>query len=273
MKNDVLRQFLRFKIAIQTLKDNWKITLILTLLYMGMAVMYAGMYPAFKDIMADIAPGFMDTMSFIPGIQDMASYVGFLNAEMYQMFWMLILGIIIGFVAASLMSKEIEGKTIDMLMSNPVSRKQIVLEKYLGLIPMLLLINFATMLTIMGVTLAINEELNFIYLFLTHVVSIPYFLAVLGIGILISVIIDEKMKASIIMIAILVGMFVFRSISLMIPDYENLGLVTISHYFNPYDILKYGHVDIVGLIVLIIIAIWSLLASMIYFEHKDIQVT
>jgi len=273
MKIDSLNQFFRLKIAIQTMKDNWKISLILTLLYMGMAVMYAGMYPAFKEIMADIAPGFMETMGFIPGIEDMASYVGFLNAEMYQMFWMLILGIIIGFIAASMISKEIEGKTIDILMSNPISRKQIVIEKYLGLIPMFLLINFATMFTIMGITVAINEELNFSYLFITHIVSIPYFLAVIGIGLLISVIIDEKMKASIVMIAVLVGMFVFRSISLMIPDYENLGLVSINNYFNPYEILKYGEVDTIGIVVLILITIFSLIAAMIYFEHRDIAVT
>ena len=37
----------------------------------------------------------ISTTSLSNFIQDMASYVGFLNAEMYQMFWMLILGIII----------------------------------------------------------------------------------------------------------------------------------------------------------------------------------
>jgi len=262
-----------FQIAYQTMKDHWKITAILTLLFMGMSVMYAGMYPAFKEVMAEIAPGFMDSMGFIPGIEDMASYVGFLNAEMYQMFWMLVLGIIIGFIAASLISKEVEGKTIDIFMANPMSRKQIILEKYLGLIPMLLLINFATMLTIIGVTIAIDEELNFSYLFLTHLISIPYFLAVLSIGLLISVIIDEKMKASIIMIAILVGMFVFRSMSLMVPDYENLGLISINYYFNPYEILKFGNVDAVGLVVLIVIILECLLVTMFIFERRDINIS
>ena len=263
----------KLKIAFQTIKNYKKITIILTVLFMGMAVMYAGMYPAFKDVMADIAPGFMDSMGFIPGIEDMASYVGFLNAEMYQMFWMLILGIIIGFIAASIISKEIEGKTIDIFMSNPVSRKQVVLEKYIGLIPMVLLINFATMFTIIAITIAINEELNFTHLFMTHIATIPYFLAILSIGLLISVIIDEKMKASIIMIAILVGMFVFRSIGLMVPKYEKLGLISITYYFNPYEILKNGYVDMVGMLILTIIAIVCLIGSMLYFEYRDIAVS
>jgi len=261
-----------FRIAFQTMREYWKITLILTLLFVGMAVMYAGMYPAFKDVMADLAPEMMEQFSFIPGAEDMASYIGFLNVELYQMFWILILGILIGFIAATLISKEIEAKTIDLLMSNPISRKQIVFEKYLGLIPLILIVNFATMLAVYGVTLAINEEINFSYLFMTHVVSIPYFLAVASIGLFVSVIIDEKMKASIIMIAIIVGMFVFRSISLMIPDYEALGSISLTHYYNPYDILKEGNVDVVGVIVLVVVIIECLLAAMFYFDRRNITV-
>ncbi len=125
MLMDRVREILRLKIAFQTVKDNWKTTLILTLLFSGMAAMYAGMYPAFKDMMADMNSGIFDQFAFIPGYQDMASYIGFLNIEMYQIFYVLILGIILGFIAASMVSKEIESKTIDVLMSNPVSRKQI----------------------------------------------------------------------------------------------------------------------------------------------------
>ena len=269
-----IRDIFRFKIAIQTIKDYSKITIILTLLFMAMAAMYAGMYPAFKDTLTEMVEGGMsENYNFLEGASDMATYVGFLNLELYQMFWILILGILIGFIAASIMSKEIEGKTIDLLMSNPLSRKQIVFEKYIGLIPMILIINFATMLTVMGVTIAINEELNFANLYITHVVSVPYLLAVAALGILISVIIDEKMKASIIMIAILIGMFIFESISLMIPDYENMGLISITHYYNPYDILKLGKVDAVGVIVLFAFISSCLIAAMIYFEHRDIAVS
>ncbi len=262
-----------FRIAIQTMKDYSKITLILTLLFMGMAAMYSGMYPAFKDMIADLGPEMMEQFSFLPGAEDMASYIGFLNLELYQMFWLLILGILIGFISASLISKEVEAKTIDLLMANPISRKQIVIEKYLGLIPTILVVNFATMIVVYGTALVIDEEINFGYHFMTHVVSIPYFLAVASIGLLISVIIDEKMKASIIMIAIIVGMFVFRSISLMVPDYEAIGSISLTYYFNPYDILKSGTVDAVGVVVLIVVILECLLVSVFIFERRDINVS
>jgi len=158
-------------------------------------------------------------------------------------------------------------------MANPVSRKQIIIEKFLGIVPLILIVNFATMLTVMGITIGINEKLDFGNLFITHLISVPYFMAIAAIGLLISVIIDEKMKASIIMIAIIVGMFIFESISLMIPDYEALGLISLTHYFDPSDTLIAGTVDGAGVVILIVVIIECLLFSMFIFERKDINVT
>ena len=269
-----MSDWLSFKITIQMIKDNLKITLILTLLFMGMAAMYAGMYPQFKDAMSEMMEsGLGESFNFFRGAEDMASYVGFLNIELYQIFWLLILAILIGFISSSLISKEIEAKTIDLLMANPVSRKQILVEKYLGIIPSILIINFATMATVMAITSAIGEELDFSYLFLTHLVSIPYFLAIAAIGLFISVIINEKMKASIIMIAIIVGMYIFETISLMIPDYKSMGLVSLTHYFDPSDTLMAGTIDGVGVVVLIVVILECLLVSMFVFERRDINVS
>lgn len=267
------REILRLRIMVQTVKDYLKPTLILTLLFSGMAALYAGMFPVFEEMMIDMQEsGALDPFAFLPGYEDMASYVGFLNIEMYQIFWALILGLIIGFLAASTIAKETESKTIDILMSNPVSRKQIILEKFLGLLPMVIMINFVSMITIMIVTIGIGEELDFYYLFLTHLISLPYFFAIVAIGLFISTLFDEKMKASIVMMAIIVAMFIFDSIAQMMPDYESLGIISLKYYFKPYDALKFGEIDLVGNGVLILVTICAIIAAMLYFEWKDITV-
>jgi ABC-2 type transport system permease protein len=270
-----MNDIFRLRIAFQTLKDNRKTTIILTLLFMVMAALYAGMFPAFKEPLEEMATSdIFDSFSsfFGPSSFDMATYVGFLNIELYQIFWIVILGILIGFLAASLVAKEIEGKTIDILMSNPISRKQIVFEKFLGFVPIILIINFGTMLAVMGVTSIIGEDLNFGNLLLTHIASIPYFLAILSIGLLISVIINEKMKASIFFIATLMGMYVIETVSKTVPGYEAAGYVSITHYFVPYNTLKFGNFIGSDALVLICVTTACLVISMIYFEHKDIPV-
>jgi ABC-2 type transport system permease protein len=267
-----MNSIFRFRIAIQTVKEHWRTTLIITLLFVLMTSMYSGMFPQFEEALIEMmSSGFGDSFNFLPHADQMATYIGFLTLELYQIFWLLILAIMIGFIAASSITKEIEAKTIDLLMSNPVSRKQIVFEKFIGLIPMILVINFCTMLTVIGITKLINQNLDFGNLFMLHIVSIFYFLAVISIGILISVFIDEKMKASIIMIAILFAMFFINSISLMTPHLEYIGSFTIFHYFDTFNVLNSGNVDIVGVFVFIALIAVCLALSLIYFEHKDIS--
>ncbi len=269
-----MNDIFRFKIAIQTIKNHWKTTIIITLLFMIMAVGYAGIFPAFKEAIIDMMNSeFYESFNFFPHADKMHTFAGYLTLELYTIFWLLILAIMLGFIAASSISTEIEGKTIDLLMSNPVSRKQIVIEKFIGLIPMFLIVNFGMMLAVMGITTALNESLDFGNLFLVHIVSIPYFLAVLSLGILISVVIDEKMKSSIILIMILVGMFVLNSLSLTTPDYNWLGSFSFSHYFDTYNVLELGEVDLVGISVFVAVTIICLVVSMIYFEYRDIMIS
>ena len=269
-----MNDIFRFKIAIQTIKNYKKTTIVISLLFMVIAVGYAGMFPAFEESIVDMMDSdFYESFNFFPHADQMHTYVGFLTLELYNIFWLLIMAIMLGFIAASCISTEIEGKTIDILMSNPVSRKQIVIEKFVGLIPMFLVVNFATMLAVIGITTALNESLNYSNLLIVHILSIPYFLTVISLGTLISVIIDEKMKSSIIMISILVGMFVLNSLSLTAPDYEWIGSFSFLHYFDTYTILKFGEVDIVGISVFIIVTIICLVTSMIYFEYRDINVS
>lgn len=269
-----MKNLFRLKIAFRTMNDHWKITIILTFLFMAMAAMYAGMFPSFENSLKDMMDSeFIESFNFFPHADQMSTYVGFLTLELYNIFWLLLLAIMFGFIAASCIAKEIEGKTIDILMSNPVSRKQIVIEKFIGLIPMILIINFSMMIVIIGITVALNESLNYVNLLVVHLISIPYFLAVISIGVLLSTIIDDKMKSSIFMIAILVGMFVVNSVSLMTSDYEVLGYFSFLHYFDTFNVLEFGEIDGVGLAVFFGVTISCLIGAMLYFEKRDIEVT
>ena len=77
----------RFKIAIQTIKDHWKITLIVTMLFMAMATMYAGMFPQFEESLLEMMEsGFADSFNYFPHADQMATYIGFLTIELYAIF-------------------------------------------------------------------------------------------------------------------------------------------------------------------------------------------
>ncbi|HID26202.1 MAG TPA: hypothetical protein EYP23_07080 [Thermoplasmata archaeon] len=51
------------------------------------------------------------------------------------------------------------------------------------------------------------------------------------------------MKAGVVAISVVVAMFIFESISLVVPDYKSIGYLSLMHYYNPADILLRGNVD------------------------------
>ena len=59
----------------------------------------------------------------------------------------------------------------------------------------------------------------------------------------------------------------------MTPDYEFLGSFSLFHYFDTFDVLANGNVDVAGVFVMIAIITACLVISMIYFENKDIHVS
>lgn len=264
-------EFSRLRVAYETMKSKLRTMVIMSLVFMGLAAMYPAFYPSFKGSIEEMMKN-MPEMGFIRGFESMASYPGFLNAELYQIFWVLIGGILVGYISASLLSEEVESKTIDLLLSNPISRTRVVVEKFLGVIPLIIIVNFATMGSVYGMTIVMNQSLSFTHLFLTHLVSIPYFLAIASIGVLVSTIIDKKMKASILVMGLIVGMYIFESISLLVPDYEAIGFISLIHYFDPADILIHGHVSLGGVSLLILVTVGCLTAAVTHFDRRDIAI-
>ncbi|MCK4310922.1 MAG: ABC transporter permease subunit, partial [Methanomicrobia archaeon] len=188
------------KIAIHSLKNSWKGILLLNLAFIGLTAMVIAIFPTVKE-----SSGIQEYIHSLPepflsifgrsGL-DITILEGFLNMELYQWGWVLLLGVYFAFISSSLISKEIENKTIDMLLSNPVSRGRILLEKFLGLVPAIILINITTPLFILGCVKYINETIDVMYLFYTHFASIPYLLAACALGLLFSVIFDEARRAN-----------------------------------------------------------------------------
>lgn len=263
------------KIAIQSVKNSWKGNVVLLLAFSGLVVMIISIYPGMKesiDMWADNLPEFAMT-TFGRSTLEMSMVGGYLNIEFYQWGWVLILGVYFAFVSSSLISREIENKTIDMLLSNPVSRARVVLEKFLGLLPAIILMNVATPVVILGCLKYINEAIDMTYLFYTHFVSIFYLGAICALGVLLSVIFDETRRANVLAIGVVSGMYIMEILSLISEKYAALGKISVIHYYDPGEILVHHTIEITDVVILLIMTAMLLTAAVLYFEKRDIAIS
>jgi ABC-2 type transport system permease protein len=264
-------------IALHDIKSSWKGTVLLLLVFAGFVVMVMSIYPTIKE-----SSGIVEFMENLPqsflaffGVEelDISLLEGYLNLEFYQWFWTLFLGIYFAFISSSLISKEIENKTIDMLLSNPVSRRRVVLEKFLGCVPTIILINVVMPLVVLGCAHYITETINVPYLFYTHFASIPYLCAACALGLLFSVIFDETRRANLSAIGVISGMYIIETLSELSEKYSAIGNISIVHYYDPGDILIHHNIEAADTAALFLITAVLLIAAVIYFEKRDIAIS
>lgn len=255
-----------------TFREHLVFLFILVVLFSGIAGIILSAYPTFFSTdSTNIVLGDTDVTYALGRVSDkVSSYPGFVNLFFYQLVWVVVFGCIIGCGASWLISHEIQAKTIDIVLSTPVSRKELAFGKFLGFTLIILLFSLIMMLVVAAITVGLGQELNAGFLLITHGVSFVYFCAVAALGFFLSVFIPNKIKAGLLTVGIILCMFLFETISFIFPKYAFLGFVSLTHYVNPGEILLSGVVDLVGCIVLVCFFAESILVGLIVFMKQDI---
>lgn len=248
--------------------------MILTVLLIIFALGMVALYPSFSQsglnldaYIESFPPQLKNVM--LRGITSLTSIEGFLVAEVYQWLWVLLLGIYQAYSASSLITEEVEKGSIDLLLANPISRVNVVVQKFLSVIPSIVILNILTPVAIYFGVQGIGESIALESLFRVHLVSISYFLACASTGLLLSVIFDEVKKAQNVSIGLIFIMYVFDSLTVG-TDLSWIGKITFSRYFVPGEILMGNEIDWIGVTVLLLSTIILVSISAIIFRNKDL---
>lgn len=249
-------------------------TAYLSLALLGYIALVVGLFPSVKEAGVDFE-AYIQSLppavrrAFGGNVASFTEIEGFLAIELYQWLWLLVLGAYFAYVAATLVSDEVEDGTIDVLLVHPVSRTRVVVGKYLSLVPAVLVMNAATMLGTYAMTVLIGEEMALRPLLLMHGLSSVYLLACAAVGLLASVVFVTGRRAQTVGAGVIFAMFLIDSLTLG-TDYEWIGAPALSRYFDPSDILVQVEVDWVGIAILLAGAVLLVAVSARYFERVDV---
>jgi ABC-2 type transport system permease protein len=265
---------INMKIFVKTLKEKYKGIVLLSFIFFVFAIFVMAIYPVMGEDL-----GIFDELFEHPAFSalrksviTMASLEGFLIMELYQWGIEILLAGYTIFFAASLVAGEIEDKTIDLLLANPVSRTRVLLEKFAALAGMIFLVNIVLLVGVLAGAQYIQEDMNVTWLVYTHILLMPFLLAVGSYATLLSVVFDDARKAFSIGFGILMGSFMVDSISLMSETYAVIGKVTLFHYFDPGKVLIFHEIDWGAQVTLLTVAVILLGVAVVWFKKRDISV-
>ena len=194
---------------------------------------------------------------------------GYLATEFYQFMWLLLVGLYLIYIGGGTIAGDVETGRIDLLLATPISRRRVVVEKFLALLVPILVVNLLIPLFVYAGLIVIDESIRVTDLLLLHVFSVPYLSLAAAIGVALSVLVDRADFAKRGGLALLFVLFIVDSVTTG-TDYEWIGSISPTRYFDPADILVDQSPDVAGALVLVGATVIVVVLSAEVFKKSDV---
>lgn len=243
---------------------------VLVSLYAGFAV---ALFPSVESSSVDLqrlVEAYPEPLREALGMEAIGTIEGFLVAEFYNFVWVLLLGVYFAYRAGGLIASDIERGRMDLLLSLPLSRTQLLFEKYAALAVPIVVINVVAALTIYASTVAIGHSVDPVGIGLVHLLSIPYLLICSAIGLVVSVVIGRAEVAQRVALITVFALYLLESLAGSTQRFEELQSLSPTQYYDPTAILVDETYALADAGVLLIATVVLLLCSRLLFNRRDI---
>lgn len=186
--------------------------------------------------------------------------------------WVILTSIYVCLMASGLISREVENKTMGLLLAHPVGRIQVILEKYAAAVLYLLIITFSAFLGFYLGTYhgSINVPYKVYRYLIVTVNGFAFFLCLAAVSLFFSVLFNQHKKAA--AGALLVFMLSYLSFFLgaFSPRWAKIKKYTLFKFFNTEKLFMTTEFQWENVTNLLIISLIFLVLAVILFKRKDI---
>ena len=245
-------------------------SLILVVVFALLSALYFSMFPGIQEEMEVFEEAFPEFMFDLFGIEELHTIEGFIAAELYSFFWVLLIAIYFAYAGAGMIAEDIYDRKMDLILSNPVSRESVVLQKVASLWVPLTVLNVGVPVIVYVGAIAIGESFNPVALAMTHLLSIPYLLVCAGIGLVMSVVVDRVRRARATALSLVFVLWLVEGVSRLDPDYEWVGAAMPSRYYDETEILVHEEYAFLDAGILLVAFLALLGVAVFLFIRRDI---
>lgn len=259
----------RFEIARFESRRRLKGSLVLSAGLAFFALLFTSFYPSVEQIdVEEYTEAMPEIFRELFNIQAMTSIEGFLAVEIYQFVWVLLLPLYVAYLGAGVVAGDADADRLDVLLSLPLSRTRLLLEKAASLTPVIVLPNLVVPPVVYAGVLALGKSIDPVVLIAVHALSIPFLIAAGAIGVAVSVFLLDADLARRAALGVVFALYLLESLS-VVADQSWIGRVSPMRYYDPTEIMVGGEYDLVGVGVLLLIAAVALGIATLRFQRVD----
>ncbi|MDQ2050466.1 ABC transporter permease subunit [Natronolimnohabitans sp. A-GB9] len=227
-------------------------------------------FPGFAEEAELIEEAFPPVLLGLLGIEEIHTIEGFVGGYVFSIVWLLFAGIYFAYVSAGMIVDDIRTRRMDLLLSTPVSRESVVLQKVAALWVPLVALHVGLFAVLYVGIQVISETLDPATLVLAHLLTVPYLLVCAGIGIVLSVVLERVETAQAAAPALVFVLWLVDGLTHMDQDFEWIGAITPSRYFDPGAILVHEEYAFTDAGVLLAAFLVLLAIAIVVFVRRDI---
>jgi len=266
-------------VIIRTIKDRkWSI-LVYILAGVLFVWMYVGMFPTFSDkkeefkqVMDAYPESIMETF----GVKDAAAIFdnieNFIATENYSFLWPIMLIALAVSLGGYSIAGEIERKTIETLLSEPISRLRLFWAKYIAGLVLILFFVIITVLSLIPLCELHNVEYNT----MSHITMLGlgslFGWAIFSITTLFSALFNEKSKPYFFSVGILILMYALNIVASLKDNLSDLKYGSFFYYFDSTRALLDQTITWEALLIFGGISVVTTIAAAIIFDRRNITV-
>lgn len=254
-------------VAGATLRDQRGGVIGLSLTTFGLALMMGLIYPSYRDSFADIEiPAFFE--GFLGEAGSLGSPAGFLTAEVFSWLPVLVAVFAVVWGTGTLAGDEAAGE-LDHLLALPVSRREVLAGKALGLAAGLTAVTLALLPGLLIGAAATGMDIGAGRLAGATVAQVPLVLLYLAVGMLAAAALGTRRAAAVVTTAALVAAYTVQIVAGAVPDLAGLDRLTPLHWADASTELADGPQPLRWLALLVAAAAVFIAAAWL-FERREI---
>ena len=240
------------------------------LLFYLLALLFPAADPHEAQLISSTWPDIMKDLFGDPALA-FADIYAWLNLQVFHITSWAIYGVCASILAARIVARETEEKTLEVLLSYPVSRTGVLVSVTAGTLTLMCV---GVIVGIVGCSLGVVScgwELHLLPLSLAGAECLLVAMVCAAIALVVSVCGGGQTLSVSISLALFSVMFLFSEmLSKLVPLLGKLRFVSPFHYYRAEDILVHGSYDCSALFFLAVYSIVPLVLAVVIFSRRDI---
>ncbi len=263
----------------RTIKDQRKTLLAYIVIGVVLLWMFVAFFPTiaegaeqFSELMANYPEAFLKAFGVDKNMMIFSRLESFLAVEHYSLMWpLLLIALLISFGSTAI-AGEIEKGTIEILLSQPLSRFKVFWGKYLAGLLLLFIFTLFTVFAAVPLAQIYNIDVSFKNSLTMAVLGGLFGLTILSLTMMFSSFFSERGKVASLTGGILLMMYALNIAAALKENLENLKYLSFFHYYDYNAALIEGKIEPLTIGVFLGVSLVCLLPGLFRFQKRDLAV-